>query len=161
MISTIDINLTTPMKIIKAFIDNKKSKPELLNKQIHFVSLCSTISYIVSTNTSDYIASKWGLYGFMEGVRSEYLYNDKYIFTSIYPYAVYTGMFPNFFLCLDPKYVIIKSIALKENIKFLPNHIYIYLFFCINFSEFLFLTYYILLLAILEEEKIMIYYLNN
>lgn len=131
MVSTIQINLIAPMKIIKSFIDNKKKKPELFNKQIHFVSLCSVLSHIVSTNGSDYNSSKWGLYGFMESVRSEYLYNDKFIFTSICPYAVNTGMFPNFFLSMDTKYVskeIIKSIALKENIKFLPEFIYIPIF---------------------------------
>ena len=142
MISTIEINLIAPMKIIKAFIDNKKSKPELFNKQLHFVTLCSVISHIASANSSDYIASKWGIYGFMESVRSEYLYNDKYIFTSICPYAINTGMFPNFFLSMDPKYVskeVVKSIALKENIKFLPKYIdilvFLYKFFPVFISD--------------------------
>ncbi len=36
------------MKIIKSFIENKIIKPELINKQIHFVTLCSFISHIVS-----------------------------------------------------------------------------------------------------------------
>jgi len=131
MISTIEINLLAPMKIIKSFIDNKNSKSNLKSKQIHFVSLCSVMSHIISANSSDYISSKWGLYGFVESVRNEYLYNDKYIFTTICPFAVNTGMFPNFFLCMNTKYVckeIIKSIALKEKIKFIPNFINIPIF---------------------------------
>lgn len=131
MVSTIEINLLSPMKIIKSFIDNKKLKSELKSKQIHFVSICSVMSHIVSANSSDYITSKWGLYGFMESIRNEYLYNDKYIFTTICPFAVNTGMFPNFFLCMNKKYVskeIIKSIALKETIKFIPNYINVPIF---------------------------------
>ena len=58
MVSTIEINLIAPMKIIKSFINNKTKKPELFNKQIHFVSLCSVLSHIVSTNGSDYNSSK-------------------------------------------------------------------------------------------------------
>ena len=131
MISTIEINLLSPMKIIKSFIDNKKAKSDLKSKQIHFVTLCSVMSHIISANSSDYISSKWGLYGFIESVRNEYLYNDKYIFTTICPFAVNTGMFPNFFLCMNTKYVskeIVKCIALKEKIKFIPNFIYIPIF---------------------------------
>ena len=131
MISTIEINLLSPMKIIKSFIDNKIKKPELKSKQIHFVTLCSVMSHIISANSSDYISSKWGLYGFVESVRNEYLFNDKYIFTTICPFAVNTGMFPKFFLCMDKKYVskeIVKSIALKETIKFIPNFINIPIF---------------------------------
>ena len=131
MVSTIEINLLSPMKIIKSFIDNKKSKSELKSKQIHFVSMCSVMSHVVCANSSDYITSKWGLYGFMESIRNEYLYNDKYIFTTICPFAVNTGMFPNFFISMNKKYVskeIIKTIALKETIKFIPNYIDIPIF---------------------------------
>jgi len=131
MISTMEINLMSPMKIIKNFIDNKKSKSELCNKKIHFVTLCSVMSHVISANSSDYISSKWGLYAFVEGVRNEYLYNDQYIFTTICPFAVNTGMFPNFFLCMKKEFVgreIVKSIALKEAIKFIPNFIDIPIF---------------------------------
>ena len=131
MVSTIEINLLSPMKIIKSFIDNKKLKSELNSKKIHFVSMCSVMSHVVCANSSDYITSKWGLYGFMESIRNEYLYNDKYIFTTICPFAVNTGMFPNFFISMNKKYVskeIIKTIALKETIKFIPNYIDIPIF---------------------------------
>jgi len=131
MISTIEVNLISPMKIIKNFIDNKKSKSELYHKKIHFVTLCSVMSHVISANSSDYISSKWGLYAFVEGVRNEYLYNDQYIFTTICPFAVNTGMFPNFFLCMKKEFVgreIVKSIALKEAIKFIPNFIDIPIF---------------------------------
>ncbi len=127
MISTIEINLLSPMKIVKSFIDNSKNK----SKKIHFVTLCSVMSHVISANSSDYIGSKWGLYGFIESVRNEYLYNDKYIFTTICPFAVNTGMFPNFIFCMNKKNVskeIIKSIALKEEIKFIPNFIDIPIF---------------------------------
>ena len=126
MISTMEVNLISPMKIIKNFIDNKKSKSELFHKKIHFVTLCSVMSHVISANSSDYISSKWGLYGFVEGVRNEYLYNEDYTFTTICPFAVNTGMFPNFFLCMKKEFVgkeIVKSIALKETIKFIPNFI--------------------------------------
>ena len=125
MISTIEINLLSPMKIIKAFIDKTKSRNNN-NKKIHFVTLCSVMSHIISANSSDYICSKWGLFGFVESVRNEYLYNDKYIFTTICPFAVNTGMFPNFFICMKTKWVaneILKSIVLKDNIKFIPDFI--------------------------------------
>ena len=136
MISTIEINLLSPMKIIKSFIDNSKTK----SKQIHFVTLCSVMSHVICGNSSDYISSKWGLYGFVESVRSEYLYNDKYIFTTICPFAVNTGMFPNFFLCMNTKYIckeIVKSIALKEEIKFIPNFINIPIFIYKLFPHFI------------------------
>ena len=126
MISTIEINLLSPMKIIKSFITNKESRSELKSKNIHFVTLCSVMSHIITANSCDYISSKWGLYGFVESVRNEYLNNDNYIFTTICPFAVNTGMFPNFFLCMNTKYVsreIVKSIALKETIKFIPSFI--------------------------------------
>ena len=131
MISTMEVNLISPMKIIKNFIDNKKSKSELFHKKIHFVTLCSVMSHVISANSSDYISSKWGLYGFVEGVRNEYLYNEDYTFTTICPFAVNTGMFPNFFLCMKKEFVgkeIVKSIALKETIKFIPNFIDIPIF---------------------------------
>ena len=126
MISTIEINLLSPMKIIKAFIDRKINCNN--NKKIHFVTLCSVMSHIICSNSSDYITSKWGLYAFVESVRSEYLYNDKFIFTTICPFAVDTGMFPNFFIKMKTKWVayeIMKSIALKEKIKYIPDFIYI------------------------------------
>ena len=133
MISTMEINLLTPMKIIKAFIDLKKNSNKNSQNKIHFVSLCSVLSHITSKNSSDYIASKWGLFGFVESVRTEYLYNDKYIFTTICPFAVNTGMFPNFFISLNTKYVakeILRSVVLKESVKFIPDfiNIPIYLF---------------------------------
>jgi 3-oxoacyl-[acyl-carrier protein] reductase len=136
MISTIEINLLSPMKIIKSFIENSKTK----SKKIHFVTLCSVMSHVICANSSDYISSKWGLYGFVESVRSEYLYNDKYIFTTICPFAVNTGMFPNFFLCMNTKYIckeIVKSIALKEEIKFIPNFINIPIFIYKLFPNFI------------------------
>ena len=127
MISTIEINLLSPMKIIKCFIDNSENK----SKKIHFVTLCSVMSHVVCSNSSDYISSKWGLYAFVESVRNEYLYNEKYCFTTICPFGINTGMFPNFLLCMDKKYVskeIVKSIALKEEIKYIPNFIDIPIF---------------------------------
>ena len=125
MISTIEINLLAPMKIIKSFIDyyNKNKNNQ---KQIHFVTLCSVMSHIISANSSDYITSKWGLFAFMESVGNEYLYNNKYIFTTICPFATNTGMFPNFIFCMDKKWVskqILQSIVLKEQIKFIPDFI--------------------------------------
>ena len=147
MISTIEINLLSPMKIIKAFIDRRKNK--LNNNKIHFVTLCSVMSHIISANSSDYISSKWGLYAFVESVRNEYLYNDKYIFTTICPFAVDTGMFPNFFICMNTKWVaneILKSIALKESVKFIPDFInipiYLYKLFPSFFSNLI--QYYII-----------------
>ena len=133
MISTMEINLLTPMKIIKAFIDLKKNNNNISHNKIHFVTLCSVLSHITSKNSSDYISSKWGLYGFVESVRTEYLYNNKYNFTTICPFAVNTGMFPNFLISLNTKYTakeIIKSIVLKESVKFIPDfiNIPIYLF---------------------------------
>ena len=125
MISTIEINLLSPMRIIKAFIDKTKNIKKN-NKKIHFVTLCSVMSHIISANSSDYISSKWGLFGFVESVRNEYLYSDKYIFTTICPFAVNTGMFPNFFICMKTKWVaneILKSIVLKDKIKFIPDFI--------------------------------------
>ena len=128
---TLEINLLSPIKIIKSFIDNKTKKSNLVNKQLHFVTMCSVLSHIAASNSSDYICSKWGLYGFIECIRSEFLTNDNYIFTTICPYAINTGMFPGFFMSLGQKYVsmeIIKSIALKETIKFLPSFIYLPIF---------------------------------
>ena len=129
MTSTIEINLLAPMKIIKSFIDNNKNK----QKQIHFVTLCSVLSHGVATNSSDYITSKWGLYGFVESVRNEYLYNDKYLFTTICPFGINTGMFPNFWISMNKTWVakqILQSIVLKEVIKFIPDFlnipVYIY-----------------------------------
>ena len=147
MLSTMEINLLTPMKIIKAFIDKKKNCSD--NKTIHFVTLCSVMSHIISANSADYISSKWGLYAFVESIRNEYLYNDKYIFTTICPFAVDTGMFPNFFICMKTKWVaneILKSIALKENIKFIPDfiNIPIYLYKLIPSSIFNLIQYYII-----------------
>ena len=147
MISTMEINLLTPMKIIKAFMNKKKNSSD--NKTIHFVTLCSVMSHIISANSADYISSKWGLYAFVESVRNEYLYNDKYIFTTICPFAVDTGMFPNFFICMKTKWVaneILKSIALKENIKFIPDfiNIPIYLYKFIPSSIFNLIQYYII-----------------
>ena len=124
MISTIEINLLSPMKIIKAFIENNKKNNN--SEKIHFVTLCSVMSHIISANSADYISSKWGLYAFVECIRNEYLYNSNYIFTTICPFAVNTGMFPNFLFFLNTKYVtkeILKSIVLKENIKFIPDFI--------------------------------------
>ena len=131
MISTIKINLISPMKIIKSFIDNKNSSLEFKVKKLHFVTLCSVMSHIISANSCDYISSKWGLYGFVESVRNEYLNKDNYLYTTICPFAVNTGMFPNFILCMNTKYVsreIIKSISLKETIKFIPSFIDIPIF---------------------------------
>jgi len=133
MISTMEINLLTPMKIIKAFIDLKKNNNNKSQNKIHFVTLCSVLSHITAKNSSDYISSKWGLYGFVESVRTEYLYNNKYNFTTICPFAVNTGMFPNFLIQLNTKYTakeIVKSIVLKESVKFIPDfiNIPIYLF---------------------------------
>ena len=48
------------------------------------------------------------------------------MFTTICPFAVNTGMFPNFFICMKTKWVaneILKSIVLKDNIKFIPDFI--------------------------------------
>ena len=147
MISTMEINLLTPMKIIKAFIEKKKNSSD--NNTIHFVTLCSVMSHIISGNSADYISSKWGLYAFVESVRNEYLYNDKYIFTTICPFAVDTGMFPNFFYCMKTKWVaneILKSIALKETIKFIPDfiNIPIYLYKLIPNFIFNLIQYYII-----------------
>ena len=130
MISTMEINLLSPMKIIKAFIDKKKNKDNN-NKKIHFVTLCSIMSHMISGNSSDYISSKWGLFAFVESVRNEYLYNDKYIFTTVCPFAVNTGMFPNFFYCTDTKWVameILKSIVFKEKVKYIPQFLDIPIF---------------------------------
>ena len=79
MILTIEINLLSPMKIIKSFIENLKNR----SKKIHFVTLCSVMSHVICSSNSDYISSKWGLYAFVESVRNEYLYNDKFCFTTI------------------------------------------------------------------------------
>ena len=131
MVRTIEINLLSPMKIIKSFIDNKNNNKSLSNKSIHFVTLCSVLSHITSSNSYDYIASKWSLYGFVDCIRSEYLYNKNYIFTTICPYALDTGMFSFFFMGLKAKSVskeIIKSIALKETVKFIPIFLYIPVF---------------------------------
>ena len=131
MISTMEINLLSPMKIIKAFIDKKKNNKDNNNKKIHFVTLCSIMSHMISGNSSDYISSKWGLFAFVESVRNEYLYNDKYIFTTVCPFAVNTGMFPNFFYCMDTKWVameILKSIVYKEKIKYIPEFLDIPIF---------------------------------
>ena len=131
MTRTIEINLLAPMKIMKSFIDNKTNKKNLSNKQIHFVTLCSCLSHIASTNSPDYICSKWGLYGFIESIRSEFLDDKSYVFTTIYPYAINTGMFGKFFMSLSVKDVseeIIKSMALKETVKFLPTFLYVPIF---------------------------------
>ena len=131
IVRAIEINLLSPMKIIKSFIDNKNNNKSLSNKSIHFVTLCSCFSHIASPNSCDYIASKLGLYGFVDCIRSEYLYNKNYIFTTICPYALDTGMFSFFFMGLKAKSVskeIIKSIALKETVKFIPIFLYIPVF---------------------------------
>ena len=130
MISTMEINLLSPMKIIKAFIDRRKDK-DINYKKIHFVTLCSVMSHMISGNSSDYISSKWGLFAFVESVRNEYLYNDKFIFTTVCPFAVNTGMFPYFFFSLDTKWValeILKSIVYKEKVKYIPDFIDIPIF---------------------------------
>ena len=46
MVRAIEINLLSPMKIIKSFIDNKNNNKSLSNKSIHFVTLCSVLSHI-------------------------------------------------------------------------------------------------------------------
>ena len=129
MIKTIDVNLLAPMKFIKGFIDNKISKNNK-EKTLHFVTMCSEYSHSVAAKSSDYIASKWGVFAFMECVRNEYLYSKELFFTSICPFAINTGMFHNFnsMLVIDKYFLsdqIVKCIALKEKVKFFPWYSYV------------------------------------
>lgn len=124
---TIQINLLSPMLLCKAVIDSKKGLP------IHIVTISSAMSHLVSPNSSDYIATKWGLFGFHESLRSEYLYKKNAYFTIFCPFAVNTGMFPGFITpfpfilnvinAKDYGLEVIKSIVLKDKIVYSPFYI--------------------------------------
>jgi len=82
-------------------------------------------------------------------VRNEYLYNDKFIFTTVCPFAVNIGMFPYFFFCLNTKWIalkILKSIVFKEKVKYVPELIDIPIFLYKLSPYFLFdlIQYYII-----------------
>lgn len=135
---TIQINLLSPMLLCKAVIDSKINT----SSTVHIVTISSAMSHLVSPNSSDYIATKWGLFGFHESLRSEYLDKPNIHFTIFCPYAVNTGMFPGFssplpFILniLDAKEYsneIIYSIVLKDKIVYSPFYIeYICIFYSI------------------------------
>ena len=151
--STIQINLISPMLLTKLLISKKEE-----NKILHIITMASIMSHITSKNSSDYISSKWGLYGFHESLRSEYLYRKDIFFTIFCPYIVNSGMFPNFknplpfFLKVynvkNITYEIIKSIVLKDKIVFFPKYSYIICFiakfvpcFLMDFIQYYFFDY--------------------
>ena len=123
IINTIKTNLIFAITLYKLFIYNKK---------IHFVTIASVMSHIISQKSSAYIASKWGLYAFHECIRAEYLYNKNINFTLICPFAVNTNMFKGFrnpfigiFNILDANklaYNIVYNIVLKDTVVYYPNY---------------------------------------
>ena len=151
MNKTIQTNLITPMNLINLLINNHLKINNIKNKKLHIVTIASTMSHLVSQKSSDYVASKWGLYAFHESIRAEYLYNNDFIFTIFCPFCVNTGMFNGFknpligiLKILDVKEIgknIVKSIILKDKIIFYPeiSWIIIYLFklFPIYISDFI------------------------
>ena len=151
MNKTIQTNLITPMNLINLLINNHLKINNIKNKKLHIVTIASTMSHLVSQKSSDYVASKWGLYAFHESIRAEYLYNNNFIFTIFCPFCVNTGMFNGFknpligiLKILDVKEIgknIVKSIILKDKIIFYPeiSWIIIYLFklFPIYISDFI------------------------
>lgn len=122
---TLFINLISPLCFIKEIIANKSER-----KHLHIVTMGSVVSHIISKNSSDYVSTKWGLYGFHESVRAEYLGRKDLSFTIFCPYAVNTGMFPGFrspipflFKIFNPEEIgkeIVKSIILKEKVVYFP-----------------------------------------
>ena len=155
--STIQINLISPMLLTKLLISKKEE-----NKILHIITMASIMSHITSKNSSDYTSSKWGLYGFHESLRSEYLYRKDIFFTIFCPYFINSGMFPNFKNPLpfilkihDVKnitYEIIKCIILKDKIVFFPKYSYIICFIAKFIPCFLmdFIQYYIFDYAIMH-----------
>ena len=151
MNKTIQTNLITPMNLINLLINNHLKINNIKNKKLHIVTIASTMSHLVSQKSSDYVASKWGLYAFHESIRAEYLYNNDFIFTIFCPFCVNTGMFNGFknpligiLKILDVKEIgknIVKSIILKDKIIFYPeiSWIIIYLFklFPVYISDFI------------------------
>jgi all-trans-retinol dehydrogenase (NAD+) len=155
--STIQINLISPMLLTKLLISKKEE-----NKILHIITMASIMSHITSKNSSDYTSSKWGLYGFHESLRSEYLYRKDICFTIFCPYFINSGMFPNFknplpfiLKIYDVKnitYEIIKCIILKDKIVFFPKYSYIICFIAKFIPCFLmdFIQYYIFDYAIMH-----------
>lgn len=122
---TLYINLVSPLCFIKEIISHKSE-----SKHLHIVTMASVLSHIIAKNSSDYVSTKWGLYGFHESVRAEYLGRKDLSFTIFCPYAVNTGMFPGFrnpipflFKIFNPEEIgreIVKSIILKEKVVYFP-----------------------------------------
>lgn len=85
LLKTIQVNLISPVLLTKKALNELNAK--------HIVTIASVMSHLPSPNSCDYVSSKWGVYGFHESIRQEYRSKN---FTIVCPYAVNTGMFPNF-----------------------------------------------------------------
>jgi all-trans-retinol dehydrogenase (NAD+) len=123
---TIHVNLLSHMLLTKAIINEKVNS----NSNVHIVTIASVMSHLVSQNSCEYVASKWGLFAFHESLRAEYLYQKGFDFTIVCPFAINTGMFEGFrspfpflFKEYDVKWFgkdVIKRIALKDKVIYYP-----------------------------------------
>jgi len=57
------VNLLAPMILCKKYLSHST------NQKKHIINISSVMSQIVATSSIDYIASKWGLFGFHECLR--------------------------------------------------------------------------------------------
>ena len=128
---TMNVNLISPMLLTKHFITRRAP-----DRVLHIVTIASVMSHTISQKSSDYVASKWGLYGFHESIRAEFLDTKGIHFSVFCPFCVNTGMFSGFrnpfpfiFSILDVKKVgkdIVKSIIIKDKIVFYPSYAFIF-----------------------------------
>ena len=124
--TTIHVNLLSHMLLTKAILNDKLNH----KSNIHIVTIASVMSHLVSQNSCEYVASKWGLFAFHESLRAEYLYQKGFDFTIVCPFAINTGMFEGFkspfpilFKEYDVKWFgkdVTERIALKDAVIYYP-----------------------------------------
>ena len=123
---TIHVNLLSHMLLTKAVLNEKVNN----KSNVHVVTIASVMSHLVSQNSCEYVASKWGLFAFHESLRAEYLYQKGFHFTIVCPFAINTGMFEGFrsplpflFKEYDVKWFgkdVSERIALKDKVIYYP-----------------------------------------
>lgn len=117
---TLSINLLGMIWVTKAFLNNMIER-----NSGHIVNIASAGSFVGVSGMADYVASKFGVFGFHESLRAEFNKNDNNIFTTIiFPYYINTGMFegvksrfPLLLPILKPQTAAVKFVNAIENRK--------------------------------------------
>ncbi len=123
---TIEINVSAPMHMTSAFLDDMLSQ-----NSGHICNIASSGGLISNPKMSVYAASKWAVVGWSDSLRLEMEQMKKDVnVTTIMPYYINTGMFDGVksrIPILDPEVAaltIVKAIENKKIMLTIPGYIY-------------------------------------